>query len=198
MRAVLSAALVLGLITPCAAMAQETPPAAPLGGVAIPGLCMLSTPAIAAHAKVGEAATARLQELQRQAQTEVNNERGAIESDAKAVQAQKATLKPGEYEAKERALQTRLNALQAKANGRSQQWEITRQKALARISVEAQPVIASVYKAHGCGLLVDRNSVLGGNMANDLTLAVVQGLDAKITTISFDLEPLPAPGPVAH
>jgi hypothetical protein len=28
-------------------------------------------------------------------------------------------------------------------------------------------------------------------MANDITAAVVQGLDAKVTTISFNLETLP-------
>ena len=37
-----------------------------------------------------------------------------------------------------------------------------------------------------------RAEVVAGNMANDLTPAVVQGLDAKMTTITFDLEPAPA------
>ena len=45
---------------------------------------------------------------------------------------------------------------------------------------------------HRCGLLLDRDSVLGGNMANDLTPEVVQGLDRKTTSITFDLEPLPS------
>jgi hypothetical protein len=53
-------------------------------------------------------------------------------------------------------------------------------------------VIAAAYKARGCGLLFDRNSILGGNMAGDITAAVIQGLDAKITTITFEREVLPA------
>jgi hypothetical protein len=63
---------------------------------------------------------------------------------------------------------------------------------MERIGAAAQPVVASVYQQKGCGLLLDRGVVLGGNMANDLTPAVVQGLDAKMSTISFDLERLPA------
>jgi len=39
--------------------------------------------------------------------------------------------------------------------------------------------------------IIDRNSVLGGNMSNDLTPMLARGLDAKVTTITFDLEVLP-------
>src|SRR3546814_8745680 len=69
--------------------------------------------------------------------------------------------------------------------------DATNAKALERILTEAQPVIAQVYRTKNCGLLVDRNSVVGGNMTNDLTAAVIQGLDAKISTISFNRETLP-------
>lgn len=36
-----------------------------------------------------------------------------------------------------------------------------------------------------------RNAVLGGNFSNDLTAPIVQALDAKISTITFDRETLP-------
>ncbi|HEX7759545.1 MAG TPA: OmpH family outer membrane protein [Caulobacteraceae bacterium] len=193
MRRVLCAALVIGLLPPSLAAAQGAPPAASLlGGAPIAGLCMLSQQEVLTRAKVGQAATARLQVLAQQAQNEVTAERGPIDADAKALQAQRATLKPADFQEKQNALQGRAQALQQKANVRTRQIELTRQKALARISVDAQPVIAAVYKAHNCGLLVDRGSVLGGNMSNDLTAGVIDALDAKITTITFDREPLPA------
>lgn len=197
MRFVISAALALAVAAPSLAAAQGTPAGAPnanaLGGVAVPGLCMLNTQVVAGNSKVGQAATARLQELQRDAQAEVNAEKTPLDAEIKALPGQKATLKPADYQAKEQSLARRAQALQQKANARSAQIEITRERALGRISSEAQSVIAAVYKAHGCGLLIDRNSVLGGNLANDLTPGVIQGLDAKINTITFDLEPLPAP-----
>ena len=194
MRFVISAALALGLAAPSFAAAQGAPApnANALGGVAIPGLCMINTQVVAGNSKVGQSATERLQELQREAQAEVNAEKAPLDAEIKALPGQKATLKAADYQAKEQALARRAQALQQKANARSAQIELTRERALGRISTEAQSVIAAVYKAHGCGLLIDRNSVLGGNLANDLTPGVIQGLDAKISSITFDLEPLPA------
>jgi hypothetical protein len=49
-----------------------------------------------------------------------------------------------------------------------------------------------VYASKNCGVLFDRNAVLDGNMTNDISSSVVQGLDAKVTTISFNMEPVPA------
>lgn len=79
-----------------------------------------------------------------------------------------------------------------KAAQRQQEIDAARAKALERVSAELQPVIAQVYRQRNCGLLVDRNTVIGGNMANDLTPAVVQGIDARIATITFNRETLPA------
>ncbi|CAM5603160.1 Molecular chaperone Skp OS=Rhodanobacter lindaniclasticus OX=75310 GN=B1991_10760 PE=3 SV=1 [Rhodanobacter lindaniclasticus] len=55
-------------------------------------------------------------------------------------------------------------------------------------------MVAADYTKHHCGLLLNRDAVLGGNTSNDLTSDVVQGLDAKLTTIGFNLEPLPPKG----
>lgn len=157
----------------------------------MPGLCLLSQTAVLANAKAGLAATARLKQLAEQVQTELNATRAPLEADAKALEGQRASLKPADFAAKQQALAARLRSFQEATQMRQRQIELTREKALAQISTAAQPVIASVYKAHACGLLIDRNAVLGGNMSNDLTAQVVQGLDAKMTSISFDLAPLP-------
>ena len=171
--------------------AAQTTTAQPLGGPALPGICLLSQQAVLTNAKVGLAATARLKQIADQVQTEFNASRAPLETEVQALQAQRASLKPADLQARQQALATRAQALQQVANQRQREIEATRQKALVRIANEAQPVIAAAYKARGCGLLFDRNSVLGGNMAGDITPAVVQGLDAKITTITFERETLP-------
>lgn len=190
---IISAALAMTLVAG-GAMAAETP--APthqdLGGPNVAGVCLLSQQAVLANAKAGVAASARLKQLSDQAQAEIDAERAPISADAKTLAAQKASLKPADFQQREQALGVRLQALQQKADLRSREIEATRVKALGRIANEAQPVIAQVYKAHNCGLLVDRNSVLGGNMSGDLTAAVVQGLDAKLATLTFERETLPA------
>lgn len=196
MKLVLSSLVLAGAVTAAPALAQQAAPAAPatqpLGGSAIPGLCLLSRQAIFANAVVGKAASTRLAQLTREAQAEVDAERKPLDTDIQAFQAEAARLAPAQRTQREQALQPRLQAVQAKTQQRSREIEATREKAMATIAGYAQPVIAQVYTQHKCGLLVDRNSVLGGNMSNDLTPEVVKGLDAKVTTISFNRETLPA------
>jgi Skp family chaperone for outer membrane proteins len=162
-----------------------------LGGPTIPGACLLSREAVLTNAKVGQAATTRLQQIAEEAQGQVNTERKPLDAEITALQAEASKLSAADRAKREQELNKKLAPLQAQAERLSQEIELTRRTALERISVEAQPVIAAVYKQKGCGLLIDRNMVLGGNFANDLTPDVVKGLDAKLTTISFNRESLP-------
>ena len=194
----MSRALLVGLFAALSAApvyaqtASAASEAAPLGGPQIAGLCSLSQQAVFANAKVGVAASGRLKQLGDESQAEINADRTALEADAKALEAQRASLKPAEFQQKQQALAVRIKAMQDKAALRSREIEATREKALTRIGAELRPVIAQVYGQRGCGLLIDRNTILGGNMGGDLTAAVVQGLDARITTITFDRESLAA------
>lgn len=189
--------IALAPLAPSAQAIAQTVPAAPiaegLGGPVVPGICLVSRQAIFANAKIGVAAEARLRQITTEAQREVDAERTPIETDVKAFQAEAARLTPEQRVTRERALNARLQPVQAKAQRRSQEIEATRAKALQRVAAEAQPVLAQAYGARKCGLLLDRNSVLGGNLANDLTADVVRGLDAKITTITFNRETIAAP-----
>jgi Skp family chaperone for outer membrane proteins len=191
--------LLIALASPAAA--QTAPSAAPanpgLGGPLIPGVCLLSREAVFANAKIGVAATARLQQLATEAQAEVDAERRPIEADLTAFRTEAPRLTPEQRQSREQALAARLAPVQAKAQQRSREIDATRAKALERISTEAQPVIADVYRQRNCGLLFERNTALGGNFTNDLTAAVVQALDARISTITFNRETLPATQPAA-
>lgn len=195
----LSLTLLAALASPAAAQtATSAPPANPgLGGPVVAGVCLLSREAVFANAKIGVAATARLQQLAREAQAEVDAERRPIEADVAAFRTEAPRLTPEQRQTREQALAARLAPVQAKAQQRSREIDATRTKALERISTEAQPVIAQVYRQRNCGLLLDRNSALGGNFTNDLTAAVVQALDARMSTITFNRETLPATPPAA-
>ena len=96
-----------------------------------------------------------------------------------------------EIEKRRQAIQARYQTVQAMTDQRNREIEATRVKAIERISVELQPVVAVVYKARGCGLLLNRSAVLGGNLGGDLSEEVVKGLDARITSFTFDRENLP-------
>ncbi|GLQ45895.1 hypothetical protein GCM10007862_09460 [Dyella lipolytica] len=166
----------------------------PLDGPVVAGVCVLSREAIFANAKVGQAASDRLKQLAQQAQAGIDTERKPIEADLQTYRAQAASLSADQRQSREQALTQRMQTVQADQALRSRELEATRTQAMQQIAQYAQPVINNAYHSKNCGLLLDRNSVLGGNMANDLTAAVVQGLDAKVTTISFNLATLPADG----
>jgi Skp family chaperone for outer membrane proteins len=184
----------LMLASTAAMAAQSAPPAgaSPLGGPKVAGVCLLSQQAVFANAKAGVAASARLNQLTDEAKAEIEGDTKPIQDDAKTLEGQRATLKPAELQQREQALNSRMQGVQQKAAQRSREIQVTREKALGQIAAAEQPLIATAYKAKGCGLLIDRNSVLGGNMDGDLTASVVQALDAAMPTITFNRETLPA------
>jgi Skp family chaperone for outer membrane proteins len=161
------------------------------GGPAIPNVCLLSREAVAANSKVGQAANSRLQQLAQQSQASMTVEGQAIETEGKSLAQQKASLPAATFQQKQQALAQRYQAYRARGETLTRQLEATRVKALNMVGQDEQPVLAQVYQAHGCGLLLDRNVVIAGNFANDLTKEVVDGLDARVTTITFDLSPPP-------
>lgn len=167
-----------------------------LGGPLIKGLCLLSEEVVLRDAKVSIAANQRLQQLKDQAQGEVNAARAPIDVDYKTLQADAAKTEggkpaPADIETRRQAIQARYQAVQNLADQRNREIDATRTKASARLSAELQPVVAAAYRARGCGLLLNRNAVLGGNLGGDLTDEVVKGLDARITSLTFEREILP-------
>jgi Skp family chaperone for outer membrane proteins len=183
-------------LTALPALAQSAPAptasASALGGPLVVGVCVLSRQDVLTTSKMGVAATARMRELTAQAQAEVDNERQAIQNDTAALEKQKATLPAAQLAERAKPLAARWSDMQLTADQRSRELEATREKALASIALQAQPVIADVYRAHNCGLLLAREVMLGGNSGADLTPDVIKALDAKVATISFDRETLPA------
>lgn len=162
-----------------------------LGGNPVPGVCLLSREAIFAQSKVGKAASERLEQLADQARSQMAAQRKPLDADIESFQKKSASLSAAQRQQQGEALQKRMQTFQLQARELGERIQLTRAKVMQRIGVDAQPILATSYKSHQCGLLLNRDSVLGGNTSNDLTADVVQGLDRKITTITFNLEPLP-------
>lgn len=174
--------------------AQPAHAAEELGGSPVPGVCMLSREAVFAQSKVGKAASERLGQLAEQARTGLSNQRKPLDTDIQSFQQKSSTLSEAQRKQQGAALQQRMQTFQSQASEQNERIQLTRAKVMQQIGQAAQPIVAASYTKHKCGLLLNRDSVLGGNTTNDLTSDVVQGLDAKLTTISFNLEPLPAKG----
>jgi outer membrane protein len=170
-----------------AAPAAATPlPAGP----AIPGVCVFSSEAAIGSSAVGKYVGSRLQQLQSQVQAELQGQETSLQNDAKALEAQRASLGQDQLQQRALTLQQRQNSLQRTAQIRDRELEATQQKALGRVMTEINPLLRQVYAQKQCSLLLDGNAVLGSNPAMNITADVVRLLDAKITQFPFERERL--------
>lgn len=192
-----AASSVVALAIATSASAQTAPaaaaaPAAPAvtHGPALPGVCIFSDKRAVGQSLVGKAVDARLKTIAQQVQAELNGERTALETEAKALEAKRATLAQDAQEQQGAALQVKANAWQRKAQLRQKEYEATEQKALSRVYQELNTPITQVYQAQKCSILLDRESVMFANPAMDITDGVVTALDARIKTLTFDRERL--------
>ncbi|WP_184719393.1 OmpH family outer membrane protein [Caulobacter sp.] len=190
-----AASSVVALALATAASAQTAPAAAPAGpavthGPAIAGVCIFSSQRAVGSSLVGKAVDTRLKTIIQQVNAELTGERTALDTEAKALDAKKATLAQDVLEQQASALQVKANAWQRKGQLRQREVEATEQKALARVYQELDTPIKQVYQAQKCGMLIDRESVMLANPSMDITDAVVTALDARIKTLTFDRERL--------
>jgi outer membrane protein len=191
------------LATASGAFAQAVPPTGPAApavthGAPIAGVCIFSSQRAVATSQVGKAVDARLKTIIAQVNAELTAERTSLDNDAKALDAKKATLDQSTLEQQAAALQVRANAWQRKGQQRQREVEATEQKQLARVYQELDPAIRQAYQAKTCSILIERESVLLGNPAMDITDGVVAAVDARIKTLTFDRERLDQAAPGAQ
>ena len=185
---------VVAIAMSTSAMAQTAPAAPAIShGAPITGVCIFSSQRAVGSSAVGKAVDARLKTIIAQVNAELTGERTALDNEAKALEAKKATLDQGALEQQAAGLQVKANAWQRKGQLRQKEVEATEQKALSRVYQELDPAIKQVYQQRTCGILMDRESVLLANPAMDITDAVVVALDARIKTLTFDRERLDQP-----
>jgi len=195
--AVAGSAMALALSGAAPAFAQAAAAPAPAAaapavthGAPVPGLCIVSVENAIGASTVGQYVNTRLQQLVAQVNAELNAEKTALDNDAKALDGQRATLDQNTFEQRAAALQVRGNALQRKAQQRDQEIQATEQKAINRVGQEMEPLIRQAYQQKQCSVLINRNSIILGNPASDITPAVVTALNGKITQFAFDRERL--------
>jgi outer membrane protein len=163
-----------------------TPPSAP----PVAGVCVFSLDRTISDSTVGKAFVARMQQLQAQAEAELTPERTQLQTDANALQGQRASLAPEAFQQRADALNQRINAYQQKEGLRSQELEATQQKNLQRIAAEVNPLLATTYNARRCAVIFNADALINVNPQMDISDDVVKALNAKMTTISFDRERL--------
>ena len=190
-------AAAMTLATSVSAFAQAAAPPAISHGPAISGVCIVSLEGAIGGSTVGKYVQTRLNQIGTTVQSELGAEQTAIATEAKAIDAQRATLDQTAYDQRASAVQIRDNALQRKAQLRQREMQATQQKAVGRVGQEMEPIIRTAYQQAKCGLLLQRDAIVLANPAMDITPAVITGLNAKITQFAFERERLDQPLPTA-
>lgn len=188
----------VALASGSAALAQTAASAAPAApaityGPPIAGLCTLSIDGVIASSTVGKYVDSRLQQIGAQAQAELTGEKSAIDTEARTLESQRATLDQSSFEQRVAALQVRQNALERKAALRDREMQATQQQAVGRVLNEMKPLIATAAEAQHCAIVQDRSSVIMVNPAMDLSPAVVASLNGKLTQFAFERTRLDQP-----
>lgn len=203
------AATIVALGSASVAFAQAKPPAKPAAAPAssaaappaaapqvitasVPGFCMFSRDAVVGASTVGKYVQTRLGQLESQVNAELAGEQTAIQNDAKAIDAKKATLGDAGYQQQMGAVQQRAEAWQQKRELRGRELQATQEKAFSRILQEASPLLGEQLKAKGCAVVVEAGTILAINPSMDLTGAVVTELNGKLTQFAFEREHLDA------
>jgi Skp family chaperone for outer membrane proteins len=171
-----------------AAAAAPAPAAniAPPTGAPIAGLCLFSYDRAIGNSTVGKAYVARMQQLTAQVQAELNPERTAIETEGNTLQTQRASLTQDQLQQRVTALQTRAQTYSQKEELRARELEETKNQQLQKIANAINPLLASVYTSRNCAAVFDQGALLAANPAMDITDAVTQQLNTKMTTITFE------------
>jgi outer membrane protein len=185
---------------PAAAAPAAAPAAAnipPPAGPPIGGLCVFSYDRAIGNSTVGKAYVARMQQLTSQVQAELNPERTAIETEGNTLQTQRASLTQDQLQQRVTALQTRAQTYSQKEELRARELEETKNQQLQKIATTINPLLAAVYNQRNCAAVFDQGALLAANPAMDITDAVTQQLNSKMTTITFDRVNLAAAAPAA-
>ena len=158
----------------------------------IPGMCVVSSGSLLEDSSVGKAIDARLKVLVGQVRAELQSEGTAIETERNAIEtaAKSATTPAAQAPLQKRAqaLQQRFDAYQQKTQLREAEMRQTSNKALAKVSEAARPLIRVVGNQKNCGVVLDNSAVADANPSMDITAAVVTQLNAKLPTMTFERE----------
>ena len=179
------AAILTALVS--SAAAQVTPaPGAPLAGV-----CVYSEEMTLSQTQSGLSANQQLARLQQSVTAELKTTNDALISEARALEARKATTPAAQYEQSAAALQRRARDQDALTRTRNDQLLRTRDDAAAKIAAAAVPALNASLTAHRCAIVLDKGRVYSVNPAMDLTPEVIQKVNATLPTIIVQLAPPP-------
>ena len=186
-------ALLVGLVALTAGSARaETPPAAPTVIVIadINQILHDAKPAKDVQTQIDKAMT----DFSRQVSTSENE----LQQMRDVLERERNTLSPDDYGAKTREYQRRFDALDRSVQARRQALQQSYNEAMTKIENTALQIIAQIAGERKATMVLTRAAVLFAANSLDITAEVTKRLDAKLPTMTVKLPPPAPPLPAKH
>jgi outer membrane protein len=191
MKLIALGAFALATLVAGAASAQTQPQVT--HGAPITGVCVVNLEGVLRASTAGQGIATRIQALEQEVQAELAPYLTTIQSEDTALTQAGASLPADQRQQRTQALQARFQEYQQLGQTREREMQYTGAVQQRALFTAADPVIASVYQARGCSLLIERGSVYLTNPAMDVSEAVLQALNSQVPSLpTFNRMPVPA------
>ena len=183
--------LIACFVAPGLATAQTPAPALAANpmGPPLAGICLFGRDAAIANSKAGQATNARLVQLGTQVNAELAPETQALVTERDALNAGATTIPAAQRGPRIDALQKRAATFNQLQQLRTAQLQASRTQAIEQILKQMDPVLGPISTSRHCSVVFERSATYGFNPAMDITPAVIQQLDARLPTLTFNLAP---------
>jgi Skp family chaperone for outer membrane proteins len=178
---------VAALVPPGLAQAQPAPVAT--YGPPTPGACLFAQAEALSQSHAGISADQQLKQFAEGADAELKAQRTAIFNDDHALAQQKSSLSAADYDQRVAQLRQRYAELDRTRSLRDAQLNLTRRDAAAQIMNILQPSLAETITARHCSFVLERSVTYGAADALDITAAVIQRMDARLSFVPLRLAP---------
>jgi outer membrane protein len=184
------AAVVVALVL----AATLVPPQSPARGATAPGprVLVVDKHAIMTGSKLGEDIRRQILAYEDQANAEFGSQGQALQNESQALQQQAPTLKAEVRDKRMQALQARETEFRAKVQARQsliQGGELVSRK---RYLSEVDGIIHAIMLERGADVVIIKSSIADAVAGLDITQAVIQRLDKKISSLKVPLVKPPA------
>jgi len=181
-------------VTVAAAFASQagaqTPAPLMLTGPVPAGFCSINIDRAIGESTAGKYMTSRLQELNAQANAEIDGQKTPLQTEAQALETAKPTLAAATYQARREALEQRAANLQRTAQIRQRELQDTEGKAVQTIEQQLAPIIQETANSRRCAVVFSQNALVVPNSTADITDAAMAGLNTRLTQFPIEREHL--------
>ncbi len=151
-----------------------------------PVILIINQGQVLSQSKAGQSIRTQLENLQKQAETELNAEVEKFVKEAEDLKKQKDLMAEDVWLQRAQQLEVKRQNLPALREVKTRELSISEQQALNQVTEKLTPILEKIVKDRGATLLIDRSAVMFAAVDTDITAQVISELDKSITTVKVE------------